>query len=232
MRRLMLKLSGEVFRGQKKVNIDPTVIQSLVLDIQRIQKKGIQLAITVGGGNFWRYRDFQHLQIERSDSDSLGMLATIMNGVILRSELIAKGIPASIFSCVSVSSILPTYDRFSAREALSKGDIVILAGGTGKPYFTTDSAASLHALELHCDELLKATKVDYVYDKDPMKEKGAKPFKKLTYSQIFEMNLSFMDHSAISLCQEGHLKIRVFNFYKSGNLVNACLKKDIGTLIS
>ena len=232
MRRIMLKLSGEVFRGQKNLNIDPMVIESFSFDIQSIREKNIQLAITVGGGNFWRYRDFQNLQIERSDSDSLGMLATIMNAVILRSELVAKNIPVSIFSCVSVPSILPCYDRFSAREALSRGDIVILAGGTGKPYFTTDSAAALHALELHCDELLKATKVDYVYDKDPMKDKSAKPFKKLAYNQVFEMNLAFMDRTAISLCQEGHLEIRVFNFYKSGNLMNACLNKNIGTLIS
>lgn len=230
--RVMLKLSGEIFCGADGRMFESSFMENIVQEMREIRKRGCHLAITLGGGNIWRYRDFVDLPLERSDSDFLGMLATLMNAVVLRGAFLKENISAVAFSRIDAHQVLPCYNRETARNHFESGDIVILAGGTGNPYFTTDSAAALNALELGCENFFKATKVDYVYDKDPMKHRDAKAFHSLSFSDILKKQLKVMDLTAISLCEEAHLPIRVFNVLKKGNLLKACNGDRIGTLIS
>lgn len=231
-KRVMLKLSGEVFSGDGESVFELSRMENIIREIKEIHAGGCQLAITIGGGNIWRYRDCIDLPIERSDSDFLGMLATLMNAVVFKGMLLKEHISAVAFSRIDAPQIIPRYFRETARNHLMSGDVVILAGGTGNPYFTTDSAAALSALELGCEELLKATKVDYVYDKDPMKHRNAKSFDSLSFSDILAKRLMVMDLTAVSLCQEAHLPIRIFNVLKKGNLLKACNGDHVGTLVS
>lgn len=226
----MLKLSGEAFCEKSNHGIHPASLRRTAEEIQSLAH--FETAITVGGGNFWRYRDCKDLSLERSNSDFMGMVVTVLNALALVDALKKLHVSAVALSCIRMPQVIETYNRVKALSYLEKGFVVILAGGTGNPYFTTDSAAALHGLELHCDIILKATKVDFVYDKDPMRYSSAHAFKTLTFSEILEDRLEIMDLSAISLCQEHHLPIRVFHFFKKGNLLKAASGKDIGTFIS
>ena len=231
-KRIMLKLSGEALGGADGHGVDRKALTYLSKIIKQVWDKKIEVAVVVGGGNFWRQRDFQDLPIERVSSDYIGMLATISNSVALHAALQEVGVEARVMSAVHVSQLSEPYLANKARRHLEKGRVVICAGGTGNPYFTTDSAAALRALELHCDILLKATTVDGVYDKDPRSNSDARKYIKVTYDEAISKKLKVMDQTAFSLCQEGELPIRVFDFSHEGNLLKAAKGDDVGTLVA
>jgi uridylate kinase len=231
-KRIMLKLSGEsLSKDGKGQGIHQPTLDKISKDIAAVVKKGIQVVVVVGGGNIWRFRDTQESGIERTASDTMGMLATIMNGVALQAALEANGIFCRVASAIQVPQVAEPYIRRRVMRHLEKGRVVICAGGTGNPFFTTDSAAALRALELSCEIVLKATNVDGVYDKDPNKHDDAKLYKELTFQEALEKHLNVMDQAAFSLCQDQDLPIRVFNFSKEGNLMKAAMGEDIGTLV-
>jgi len=227
----MLKLSGEALSTPGGFGLDSTKLKEVAASIKRVSDEGIQLAIVVGGGNIWRYRDSKESGFERTASDAMGMLATIMNSVGLQSALEDLEQYTRICSSIDVPQLAEPYLRRRAIRHMEKGRIVLCAGGTGNPYFTTDSAAALRALELGCEIILKATNVDGVYDKDPDKHKDAKKYDELTFQEAIEKNLSVMDQAAFSLCRDQKLPIRVFNFSDRDNLLKAAIGKDIGTLV-
>jgi uridylate kinase len=229
--RIMLKISGEALAGSREFGLDHERLLELAKQITEVAKKGIQIAVVVGGGNIWRYRDTTESGIERNASDAMGMLATIMNGVALQSALESLGSFTRVCSAINVPQLAEPYLTRRAVRHLEKGRIVICAGGTGNPYFTTDSAAALRALELECDVLLKATNVDGVYDKDPNLSTDAKRYESLTYDEAIEKNLKVMDQAAFSLCREQKLPIRVFDLSVAGNLLKAATGKEVGTLV-
>lgn len=230
-KRIMLKLSGEALARQGEFGMSRDVLTDVARAIKGVADAGIQVAIVVGGGNIWRFRDTQDSGIERTASDALGMLATIMNSVALQSALEAQGAFTRVCSSMDIPQLAEPYIRRRAVRHLEKGRIVLCAGGTGNPYFTTDTAAALRALELSCDVLLKATNVDGVYDKDPHRHRDARKYAQLTYQQALEQHLSIMDQTAFSLCQEQKLPIRVFRFAEEDALLQAATGGEIGTLI-
>lgn len=219
----MLKISGEVI-GEN--------LPALCKEIKEVHKKGFQIAIVVGGGNFWRYRDNKNIKISRVASDTIGLMATIMNARLLKEALMSLGLKAQALAPHCDGYFVDSYSPAKAIEFLSRKEIVICGGGTGNPFFTTDTAAALRALELECDVFMKATKVDGVYDKDPVKNKSAKFFAKLTYDEVLKRNLEIMDLTAITVCKENKLPVHVFNLQKAGNLLKAVRVKKIGTIIS
>ncbi len=230
-KRIMLKLSGEVLLGGKQSGIDHEVLSSLCKEVGEVVDLGVQVVIVIGGGNIWRYRDHVDTGIERVTSDNIGMLATIMNAVAMQSSFEKLGYICRVASSIDVPQIAEPYLRRRVVRHLEKGRIVICAGGTGNPFFTTDSAAALRALETECDVLLKATKVDGVYDKDPKKNSDAKRFDSLSYQQVLSMDLAFMDQSAVSLCKESGVPIYVFDLQKKGNIMKVIKGENIGTTI-
>lgn len=231
-KRILLKLSGEVFKGDLEYGFDGKILMNLAKEVAALQKIGCQVGIVIGGGNIWRYRDFQHLKLDRVISDMMGMLATIMNALAFEEALKSVGADVRAVSSFPAEKALETYNCKSARHDLGKGRIVIFAGGTGSPFFTTDSAAALRALEMNCDVLLKATKVDYVYDKDPMKFKNAKKYTEMTYQEVIEKMLGVMDLTCASLCKEGKIPMIVFNLNKKGNIEKVVKGDKIGTIIN
>lgn len=227
----MLKLSGEVLLGHRGSGIDHKILEGLCREIVEVKKLGAQIVIVIGGGNIWRYRDFKETGIERVTSDNIGMLATIMNATAMQSMFEKLGVDCRVASAIDIPQIAEPYLRRKVIRHLEKGRIVICAGGTGSPFFTTDSAAALRALETNCDVLLKATNVEGVYNKDPDKFKNAKKFSELTYHEVLEMDLEFMDQAAVSLCKESSVPIMVFNLKKRGNIKRAVLGEKTGTII-
>src|SRR3989339_2134896 len=231
-KRIMLKLSGEALTKAGGFGLDHRVLLDVAKSIKRVSDEGIQVVIVIGGGNIWRFRDTKDSGIERTASEAMGMLATIMNSVSLQSALESLGAYTRILSAIDVPQLAEPYIRRRALRHLEKGRIVFCSGGTGNPYFTTDSAAALRASELQCDILLKATNVEGVYDKDPDEHKDAKLYSSLKYSEAISQNLRIMDQAAFSLCMEQKLPIRVFNSGRKGNLLSAAQGKNIGTLVS
>jgi uridylate kinase len=229
-KRIMLKLSGEVFAGKDGFGIDKPTLTSVAKQIATVTKKA-EVVVVVGGGNIWRYRDTKNSGIERTVSDAMGMLATIMNSVALQSALENVKVHTRVLSAIDVPALAEPFIKRRALRHLEKGRVVICAGGTGNPYFTTDSAAALRALELTCDVLLKATNVDGIYDKDPNKHKDAKKYSSLSYQEALEKHLQVMDQAAFSLCQEQKLPIVVLNFFKDGALLKAASGDKIGTVV-
>ncbi len=227
----MLKLSGEVLLGKRASGIDHKILEGLCREIVEVKKLGVQMVIVIGGGNIWRYRDFKETGIERVTSDNIGMLATIMNAVAIQSMFERLGVECRVASAIDIPQIAEPYLRRKVIRHLEKGRIVICAGGTGSPFFTTDSAAALRALETNCEVLLKATNVEGVYNKDPDKFKNAKKFSELTYHEVLELDLEFMDQAAVSLCKESCVPVVVFNLKTHGNIKKAVLGEKIGTLI-
>jgi len=229
-KRVLLKLSGEALSStSKRFAFD--AITELVKEVKQISKD-VQVAIVVGGGNIWRHRDFEASGVKRVDSDYIGMMATMINGAVFRNLFEQNGVDADVFSPFAIPHVIDLYERNHALDALEKGKVIVLAGGTGNPYFTTDTAAALRALELGCEKIYKATNVDYVYDKDPTKNKNAKSFKNLSYDQVLEKGLRVMDLTAISLCKDGKIPVQVFNFRKKGNIKKVLSGGDLGTTIS
>ncbi len=229
-KRILLKLSGEVLAGPDGNGADGKALKALALSIQKIRKQKVQMAIVLGAGNFWRYRDNKAVPLSRPTSDALGMLGTLMNAKLLEEALIQLKIPTKALSSHEVSYYMDHYNPQKAKQLLDAGTVLILGGGTGNPYFTTDTTAALRALELDCSLLLKATKVDGVYDSDPMKNKKAKRFTKLKFDEVLDRELEVMDLTAITLCKENQLPIRVFDMQK--DLISAATGKPVGTLIS
>lgn len=230
-KRILLKLSGEAFSSNGEWGFDFKRLHDIASQIKEVSKKGIQVVIVVGAGNIWRYRDTRDSRIERTVSDGMGMLATIMNSVALQSALEQMGIHTRVASAIDVPQLAEPYLRRRVERHLEKNRVVICAGGTGNPFFTTDSAAALRASELHCEVILKASKVDGVYDKDPNKHKNAKKYETLNFQEAIEKNLKVLDQAAFSLCRDQNLPIIVFNFEKKGNLLAAATGKKIGTIV-
>jgi uridylate kinase len=232
-KRILLKLSGESLSsgGGAGQGINQPTLHVIAERIAKVAKTGVQIVIVVGGGNIWRYRDTQESGIERTVSDAMGMLATIMNSVALQAALESYGAETRVLSAVHVPQLAEPYIRRRAMRHLEKGRIVICAGGTGNPYFTTDSAAALRASELNCDALLKATNVDGIYDCDPNKFPSAVKYDTLTYREALEKRLNVMDQAAFSLCQDQKLPIIVFNFDNEENLKKAVKGEKVGTIV-
>ncbi len=228
----MIKISGEVLGDSHGHGIDTKALTKIAKELVGLNKHKIQIVVVNGGGNIWRYRDTKNSGIERTTSDYMGMMATIMNGVALQSAIEKNGAHSRVATALDLPQIAEPYIRRRVIRHLEKNRIVICAGGTGNPYFTTDTAAALRAVELGCDVILKATKVDGVYTADPMKDKKAKKYKKLSYNEAIEKNLQVMDQTAFSLCRESKMKIIVFNMHKKNAILNAAQGKDIGTIVS
>lgn len=231
-KKILLKLSGEVFEGEKGYGIDFQKVLDFAAEIKDVHKSGVAVGIVVGGGNIWRFRDFSNVDfLERTDSDMLGMMATVMNSVVLSSALIKQGVKSRVLSSFPCESLCETYNIKKAKQYLNDGEILIFAGGTGSPFFTTDSASALRALEMSCDVLMKATKVDFVYDKDPVKFKNAQKIESMTFEDVVKQKLGVMDLTCASLLDEGHIPMLVFNLTKKGNIKKAVKGDKIGTFI-
>jgi uridylate kinase len=230
MKKIVLKLSGEILQGKDR-HVDIKYIENLAKDISEIVKKGYKIALVIGGGNIWRHRDNADLKMDRVHSDQIGMMATIMNALILEDMFKEKGIKVKAVSNLSVPAVLPDYESKKAVSMFKKYDVLICAGGTGKPYVTTDSAAALRAVEIGAEALFKATNVDFVYNKDPRKFKDVKPIKSISAREVVEKKLGVMDLSAVSLCMSKKIPIFIFNIFKKGNLLRAVFKRDIGTMV-
>lgn len=230
--RVLLKLSGESLSASGE-GVDAAVASALARDIAAVNQKGIALAIVIGGGNIWRFRDNTDCRfLPRERSDYLGMLATVMNGVVLERALIAAGVHAVAFSAVPAPEIVRPYSIDVANDVLKQGGIVIATGGTSRPYFTTDTAAALRAVELSCQRVLKATNVDGVYDADPRKHKNAKLLKTLSFAETIEKKLGVMDTTAFALLAEHRIPISIFNFEKRALFFRAARGENVGTIVS
>ena len=230
--RILLKLSGEILAGDKGFGIDPEKASYLANEIKSIYDLGTSIGLIIGAGNIFRGMDASSRGMDRVTGDYLGMLATIMNAISLQDALENINCETRTLSAINVSQIAEPYIRRRAIRHLEKGRIVIISGGTGNPFFTTDSAAALRAKELGADIVLKGTKVDGVYDKDPMKFKDAEKFNNVTYSEVLNKNLRVMDLTAITLCKENNLPIQVFNINNSGDLKELVCGGKLGTLVS
>lgn len=230
-RRILLKLSGEILAGDSKFGISAPVISGLVSDIQEVYDLGIQIGIVIGGGNIFRGVQAGAEGLDRASGDYMGMLATAMNALALQDIMEQRNINTRVLSAIEMREIAEPYIRRRAVRHLEKGRVVIFACGTGNPYFTTDTAASLRAMEIGAEVLLKGTRVDAVYDKDPEKHSDAVPFKELSFMDVLQKELRVMDTAAISLCKDNNLPIVVFNIGKEHNLKRVVVGEDIGTTV-
>ena len=231
-RRVLLKLSGEVLAGEQDFGIDPVKANYLAEEVQSIRESGVEIGLIIGAGNIFRGMQAASKGMDRVTGDYLGMLATIMNAISVQDALEKVGCETRTLSAISVSQIAEPYIRRRAIRHLEKGRVVIIAGGTGNPFFTTDSAAALRAVELNAEVVLKGTKVDGIYDKDPMIHEDAVKFETVSFSRVLNENLRVMDMTAITLCKENNLPIRVFNINHTGDLKALVLGGKIGTLVS
>ena len=230
-KRVLLKLSGEALVGSKKYGIDDTVIKQFAFELSQIQKEKVELIVVIGGGNFFRGSDLEKIGIQRVTADHMGMLATVINSLALQSSIEQLNIECRVMSSITIDAVCEKYIKRKAERHLEKGRIIILAAGTGNPYFTTDSAASLRAIELNAQIMLKGTKVDGIYDKDPIKHSNAVLYKSISYSDILKKNLEVMDATAVVMCKENNMPLKVFNMLKKGNLKKVILNDKIGTKI-
>ena len=231
-RRVLLKLSGEALMGQLDYGIEPKVIQRIAAEIATARKTGVEIAIVVGGGNIFRGAGLARAGMDRVTGDHMGMLATVMNALAIQDALEALDVHARVMSALEINAVCEDYIRRRAIRHLEKGRVVMLAAGTGNPFFTTDTAASLRAIEIGADVLLKATKVDGVYDADPATTPDAKRFDVVSYDQVIGDKLNVMDATAIVMCRDNHLPLRVFDLTRANALVHAMSGDEVGTLIS
>lgn len=228
-KRVLLKLSGEALSGKRKYSIDPDVVRSIAVQIAEVNRLGAQIAIVVGGGNIFRGLAASAHGMDRATADYIGMLATVMNALALQDGLEKEGVATRVQSAITMNEVAEAYIRRKAIRHLEKGRVVILAAGTGNPYFSTDTAAALRALEINAEAILKATKVDGVYDADPIVNPEAKKFASLTYLDALNKNLKVMDATAVSLCMDNRLPIVVFSLNGKDNIKRAILGEQIGT---
>jgi uridylate kinase len=229
--RILLKLSGEALQGDG-YGIDTKVLSSLAEEIAEVASLGVQIGIVIGGGNIFRGVSAAAAGMKRTNADAMGMLGTVINSMAVADALVRRGTRARVLSAISMQRICDTYTQRRAAQHLSDGEVVVLAAGTGNPYFTTDTAAALRALEIEADVVLKATKVDGVYDRDPVKHLDARRFDKLSYMDVLARGLKVMDSTAISLCKDNDLPIIVFNMRTRGNIRRVATGESVGTLVS
>ncbi|MCM8781210.1 MAG: UMP kinase [Candidatus Omnitrophica bacterium] len=233
-KRIVLKLSGEALQGKGSHGIDHSILLSLGKQIKELKELGVDVAVVLGGGNIFRGQENTAslgLDMDRTVADYMGMLATVINGLALQDALEKMGLPTRVMSAIEMQKIAEPYIRRRAIRHLEKGRIVIFVAGTGNPYFTTDTAAALRAMEINADAMLKATKVDGIYSEDPLKVKHAKRFDRLRYIDVLKKGLKVMDATAVSLCMEAGLKIIVFNLNKEGNIKRIVLGHKVGTIV-
>jgi uridylate kinase len=230
-KRILLKISGEAMMGDQSYGVDPATVDYIAREIKDAVSMGVEIAIVIGGGNIFRGVEASVKGIERASADYMGMLATVINALALQNYLEKYGIPTRVQSAIEMKELAEPYIRRKAVRHLEKGRTVVFAAGTGNPYFTTDTAASLRAMEIGADVILKATKVDGIYSSDPMKDPRAKKFSSLTYIDVLKKGLSVMDSTAISLCMDNNLPIVVFNLKGEGNIRRILKGKKVGTLV-
>ena len=231
-RRVLLKLSGEALMGELDYGIEPKVIQRIAAEIATARNTGVEIAIVIGGGNIFRGAGLARDGMDRVTGDYMGMLATVMNALAIQDALESLDVYARVMSALQINEVCEDYIRRRAVRHLEKGRVVILAAGTGNPFFTTDTAASLRAIEIGADVLLKATKVDGVYDSDPVKNPDAKRFETVSYDQVLMDKLSVMDATAIVMCRDNDLPLRIFDLTRANALVRAMSGDDIGTVVT
>jgi uridylate kinase len=231
-RRVLLKLGGEALAGPQGFGIDPTRAEEVAAKVQQVRSYGVQVAIVIGAGNLWRGREGIEHGMERATADYMGMLGTVMNSLALMEALERVGVVTRVMSAIEMRAVAEPYIRRRAIRHLEKDRVVILGGGTGNPYFSTDTAAALRAMEINADILIKATKVDGVYESDPQKEPKAKRFDRLTYIEFLNLRLQVMDSTAISLCMDNELPITVLDMWQPDSLVKAVLGQPVGTVIA
>ncbi len=233
-KRVLLKLSGEALRGEPpaaEATLQPAVLRTLAAELKEIHDLGVELGVVVGGGNLVRGVSVAESGIDRTTGDYMGMLATLINCLALQEVLERAGVTTRVMSALGVDEVAEPYIRLRGIRHLEKGRIVLLAAGTGNPYFTTDTAAALRAIELKCQVVMKATRVDGVYDADPLKDPNARLFKRLTYVDVLKRDLKVMDTTAVSLCMDNQIPLLVFKLMQAGNMRRAVLGEDVGTLV-
>lgn len=230
-RRILLKLSGEALMGKQDFGIDPKVVQGIAKDVKQLVDKGVQVAMVIGGGNIFRGVSLSASGMDRTSADHMGMLATVINSLALQDALEREGLTVRVMSALPIHNVCEDYIRRRAVRHLEKDRVVIFAAGTGNPFFTTDTAASLRGIEVNADVVMKGTKVDGVYTADPVKDPEATRYERLSYDEVIEKKLAVMDTTAIVLCRDNKIPIRVFNMNKPGTLLNIIEGSDDGTLV-
>lgn len=230
-KRILLKVSGEGLAGELGYGIDHDCINNYASEILSAKKMGVEVAVVCGGGNIFRGLSKEAAGMERASADYMGMMATVINALALQNALESVGIYTRVMSAIEMSAVAEQYIRRRAIRHLEKGRVIILAAGTGNPFFSTDTAAALRGVEIGANVILKATKVDGVYDKDPVKHPDAKMYKKLPFMEVIDNRLRVMDTTAVTLCMENNMPIHVFNFLKKGNLKKVLLGQNIGTIV-
>jgi len=229
--RILLKLSGEVMAGHGSFGVDPARVKALAEEVSEVARAGVQIGLVVGGGNFFRGVAAAAQDMDRVTADHMGMLSTVINALALQDSLEKQGMPTRVMTAITMNEVAEPYIRRRAIRHLEKGRIVIFAGGTSNPYFSTDTAATLRGLEIHAEIVAKATRVDGVYDKDPLTNAGAERFPEISYSEVLSKNLKVMDASAVAMCRDNHLPIVVFDLNVHGNIMRMTMGEPIGTLI-
>jgi uridylate kinase len=230
-KRILLKLSGEVLAGEGGFGIDQERLHSMAREVAEVAQAGVQVGLVVGGGNFFRGVQAAAKKMDRVTADHMGMLATVINSLALQDALERQGVPTRVMTAITIPSVAEPYIRRRAIRHLEKGRIVIFAAGTSNPYFSTDTGATLRALEIHAEVVAKATGVDGVYDKDPRKHPDAVMFETVTFHEVLANSLAVMDASAVAMCRENKLPIRVFNLRTTGNIMRMAMGEPVGTLI-
>ena len=231
-KRIILKVTGEIFAGEQKFGIDGRTVKAFAQEIKEVKELGCEIALVVGGGNIFRGAVASEMGMDRASADTMGMLATIINSLALQDALEKLGVSTRVLSAIEMRQVAEPYIRRRATRHLEKGRVVVFAGGTGNPYFTTDTTASLRAMEVGAEVILKATKVAGIYDADPFTHEGARKFDELTYIEVLNRELKVMDSTAISLCMDHQLPIIVFNLMEKGNIKRVVSGESIGTLVS
>jgi uridylate kinase len=231
-KRILLKLSGEVLMGEKEYGVDSAVITTIAAELSEVHRLGVETAVVIGGGNIFRGVSAAAKGMDRATADYVGMLATVINALMLQGALEKNGIHTRVMSAIEMKELAEPYIRRRAVRHLEKDRLVIFAAGTGNPYFTTDTAASLRAMEINADIILKGTKVDGVYDRDPVKDPAAQKYESLKYIDVLKNGLKVMDATAISLCMDNNLPILVFNIKGRGNLLKVVMGEPLGTVVS
>lgn len=229
--RILLKLSGEVMAGQGSFGIDPVKVKSLAEEVAEVARTGVQIGLVVGGGNFFRGVAAAAKNMDRVAADHMGMLATVINGIALQDALEQAGAPTRLMTAIQINQVAEPFIRRRAIRHLEKGRIVIFSAGTSNPYFSTDTAATLRALEIHAEVVAKATRVDGVYDKDPLKHSDAVMFQRVSFTEVLTKQLAVMDSSAVAMCRDNNLPIQVFNLNTHGNILRMVSGEPIGTRI-
>lgn len=230
-KRILLKLSGEALMGDQDYGIDPKVIARMAREVTELSRFGVEVAIVIGGGNIFRGAGLAEAGMDRVTADHMGMLATVMNGLAMQDALERHGKFCRVMSALKINQVCEDYIRRRAVRHLEKGRIVVFAAGTGNPFFTTDTAASLRAIEINADIMIKATKVDGVYDADPFKNPDAVRYERLTYEEALTQRLGVMDATALVMCRDNNIPLRVINIFKEGDLMRLVTGEPIGTLV-